>query len=122
MTILKGAKNMQNSFIQYKKAAKLIQILAGIETLLILVLFSIVIINQYNESHQLPQPGSLVGLLIFLYPIFQVITARAVMEHKKWGQVVAIIMAVLLLCAFPIGTILGIYILVCLTKGWNLQD
>lgn len=48
-----------------------------------------------------------VGLILLLY-----FTRRAVLEGRSWGRVASIVIAVLSLLLFPVGTVLGIVMLI----------
>lgn len=66
---------------------------------------------------------SVVALLFTVVPLAISVgiflTGSAVMRHEHWARVVGIIFGVLLLAGFPIGTIVGIYILWQLVFGWD---
>ncbi|THF83913.1 hypothetical protein E7T09_20565 [Deinococcus sp. KSM4-11] len=47
------------------------------------------------------------GLILWLY-----YTRRAVMEGRSWGRVSSIVIAVLSLLLFPVGTVIGIVMLI----------
>lgn len=53
--------------------------------------------------------------------IFYLIIGKAIQKHKEWARIVGIILAILILFAFPIGTLVGGYILWCLIKRWNVK-
>lgn len=63
----------------------------------------------------------LISLSIILVglSIFQLKVGAAIKAHKDWGRVAGIVLGIIQLIGFPIGTILGIYILWCLLKGWD---
>jgi hypothetical protein len=52
-----------------------------------------------------------IGSLIFLLSIPSIIAGIGLLKYKSWARILAIILAVLNLFAFPIGTALGIYTL-----------
>ena len=58
-------------------------------------------------------------LLILVLIILQFKVGSAIKEHKEWGRTVGILLAIIHLFGFPIGTLIGAYILWCLTKGWG---
>ena len=67
---------------------------------------------------------SLVPLLSLTLVIIGVCTLQlkvgtAIKEHKDWGRTVGVILGTIQLLGFPVGTIIGAYILWCLIKGWN---
>lgn len=39
-------------------------------------------------------------------------TRRAVLEGRSWGRIVSIVLGVLSLLSFPLGTVLGIFMLI----------
>lgn len=56
----------------------------------------------------------LIGIgILFLY------IGNAVKKNKQFGKVIGIIIGVVLLFVFPVGTIPGIFILYYLVKGWK---
>ncbi len=59
--------------------------------------------------------GSTLWVIFFFslaWTVFQFFTYRAVNEGKSWGRIAAIVIAVLGLLNFPLGTALGVFMLV----------
>ena len=56
------------------------------------------------------------GLTALAFGLF--LAGRAVTEGKDWGRKVGMVYAVLMLVTFPIGTIVGLYLLWCLALRW----
>ncbi len=56
--------------------------------------------------------GVIVGLIIALFAFLYFKIAKGIEQKKDWAKVVGIIFAVLMLLSIPIGTILGILIIV----------
>ena len=52
------------------------------------------------------------GLIGLAWLIFQFLTLRALQAGKAWARIAAIVIAVLSLLSFPIGTLLGIFMLI----------
>lgn len=46
----------------------------------------------------------------------------AIKQHVGWGRPAGIGIAALQLLAFPVGTLIGAYILWCLIKGWEQPE
>jgi len=61
-------------------------------------------------------------LVLFGVSIFQMYLGKAIKAHKEWSRMVGIILAFLALFAFPIGTLIGGYILWWLIGGWSIPD
>ncbi|WP_161883373.1 hypothetical protein [Deinococcus alpinitundrae] len=59
--------------------------------------------------------GSTLWVIFFVslaWTVFQFFTSRAMQQGKGWARVAAIVIAILGLLNFPIGTALGVFILV----------
>ena len=107
----------------YEKAGRVIRLMAWISGISVLAIAAAVIIPLVAK----PQPAEagpiavvvIVLALIVLFVFFQLALGTAIKQHKEWGRNVGIAYGVLLLFGFPIGTIVGAYILYCLIKGWD---
>jgi hypothetical protein len=55
--------------------------------------------------------GMLIGLCAGILALPQLITGWGLLKYKSWARIVAIVLAVLSLFSFPIGTAIGIYAL-----------
>jgi len=47
---------------------------------------------------------------------------KAVIRHKAWARVVGIVYGVIALVGFPIGTLVGVYVIWQLVFGWKEND
>ena len=45
-------------------------------------------------------------------------TSKGLLKQKKWARIITIILGVLMLFGFPIGTITGVLLIYGTTKGW----
>lgn len=61
--------------------------------------------------------GGVVGLLLLVSSALNLIAGIGVLNYKQWGRIFALVLAVLNLLAFPIGTALGVYTLWALLSG-----
>ncbi len=57
--------------------------------------------------------------LVIAFNYFLFALGKAIKEHKEWGRKVGIGYGAIQLLGFPLGTLLGAYILWCLIKGWD---
>jgi hypothetical protein len=62
----------------------------------------------------LPIVGILVGLLLAAPALSGLAAGYGLLTHKRWARILAIIVGVLSLLIFPLGTIIGFYTLVVL--------
>jgi drug/metabolite transporter (DMT)-like permease len=56
--------------------------------------------------------GIVAGIIAIAFGVIYLMTAKGVEEKKNWAKIVGIIVGILSLFSFPIGTILGIFILI----------
>jgi len=49
------------------------------------------------------------------------ITANALKHHRAWARYLGSFLAFVTLIAFPVGTVLGLFILSYINKGWTEQ-
>lgn len=47
------------------------------------------------------------------------LTARGLRLHQQWARYLGVFLAVISLAAFPVGTVLGLFIISYIHKGWN---
>jgi uncharacterized membrane protein (DUF2068 family) len=102
-------------------------ILSGAAFLLMSVFGSVIIGTSVEENSVI---GSLVvGVMGFVMTVIAVavgvlclMTAKGVVNKKNWAKVVGIVLGILYLPGFPVGTVLGVLILVGLlsseSQGW----
>lgn len=64
-----------------------------------------------------PAPGGWMILLFFLIPLlFHFFVARGAKEGKSWARRASAVIGFVMLFGFPVGTIIGIYLL---SNAWN---
>ncbi len=104
--------------LQYIKAAKLIDFLAWFSLAfgVLMTLFSLFIVSEFKINHIY----ALVFLIVF--PVFMFYISAAIKEHKIWGRNSGIVLGILYLFGFPIGTVVGAYILWKLIWGWEIKN
>ena len=59
--------------------------------------------------------ASLISAILFY------ITTKGLLLQKQWARIITIILGVLMLFGFPVGTIIGIILIYGTTKGWPEQ-
>ena len=59
--------------------------------------------------------GAFGGLLLAILLHF---TSKGLLTQKKWARITTIILGVLMLFGFPIGTMVGVLLIYGTTKGW----
>lgn len=82
--------------------------------------FAILMLALLVFSHDKGSAGAIVFMLLFMGALFFLhrATAAGAMECKPWARTVSLIIAILMLTGIPIGTLIGIYLLINLS-GWD---
>ncbi|MBI3564569.1 MAG: hypothetical protein HY079_05160 [Elusimicrobia bacterium] len=104
----------------YEKAGRLFRLIAWLQLIAFLGILAAIAIPVFATG-RMPPASSLLALLFFIFPAVYFKVGTAIKEHRDWGRTVGIIMGLVSLFGFPIGTLLGAYILWCLIKGWDEQ-
>ncbi len=69
--------------------------------------------------------GIIIGGILITLAIITLKAAKAVEDKKNWGKIFGIVMGIFALTNFPIGTLLGVFILIGLlgkdSEGWFIN-
>jgi uncharacterized membrane protein len=108
----------------YVKAGRIFRFLGWIGIGGIVVAIAIPIMINLNAPSLQPDTSSwlptlLLIVLLSCLSVLQLMVGTAIKEHKNWGRTVGIVLGIIHLFGFPIGTLIGAYILWCLIKGWE---
>lgn len=108
---------MRNTSFSYASAGRTLQAVSFLQAIAILIAILLPIF-----SANVPV-GTTVYLLLLLLaiPIFLFFLGKSIKQHKKWARIVGMICSGILLFGFPIGTVIGGYILLGLVYGWESQ-
>lgn len=109
---------MSDQLMPYEKAGRAIRLLAWLQVVAFIGIVAAIAIPVYAQ-HTAIDPRGFLALLFIAFPVFYLVVGKAIKEHKEWGRNAGIIIGTLMLVGFPIGTIIGAYILWCLIKGWD---
>ena len=104
-----------------QNAAHLLMILGLLVVFIIgTVCISVMMVNFMGE--EVERPDSLfwpIVFAIFSFGFLLLITAHSLKHHRNWARYVGGVLAALSLIAFPVGTVMGLFILSYIHKGWN---
>lgn len=84
------------------------------------VLLSVVVVDvlgvelENPDSYFWPTISVCIGFIVILLA-----TAKGLQLHQQWARYLGLVLAVITLAAFPVGTVLGLFILSNLVKGWK---
>ncbi len=105
----------------YRHAATIFKVLGGLATALSLfILFGMVLQGRDGKDFEIAI-GQTIAMLLFLaaVPGLQFAVAAGLERQKKWARITAIVLSIAFLFAFPIGTVIGIYVIWALTAAWE---
>ncbi|MGD8380192.1 MAG: hypothetical protein PVJ40_03370 [Gammaproteobacteria bacterium] len=112
---------MNRKLLPYEKAGRVFRLLGWIQVGLFLLIFFGFLLSVL--AHDAGATKDAWIMLVFLVsPVFYLTLGRAIMDHKPWGKTVGIILGVIMLFGFPIGTLIGGYVLLSLMNGWDVPD
>jgi len=109
---------MTNQLMPYEKAGWVFRVLAWVQMAAFTILVASIAITMVSQGKISPL-ASFMALLCMVVFLLYFCIGKAIQKHKGWGRTVGIIMGALMLFGFPIGTLIGAYILWCLIKGWD---
>lgn len=92
--------------------------LALLYFLLIVLLAVIYLVADDVSGASIAFPVLVMGILFAAHYF----TAKGAKESRPWARVSSIVIALLLLLGFPIGTLIGIYLLYNTWKPWKQVD
>ncbi|MEJ7808083.1 MAG: hypothetical protein WKG03_19445 [Telluria sp.] len=102
----------------YRRAALIFKVL-GWFAVVVNVFTALVIFGELQNGRT--SLGEFIGLVIFLCAVTaSQFALHAGLERKKnWARIWAIVYAIAFLFAFPIGTVIGAYVIWCMTAAWE---
>lgn len=104
-----------------QSAAHLLAILAWLVLFIIVTItVSVLVVDILGE--ELESPNSSFWPIMFACYCFGFIllaVAHSLKQHRLWARYVAGFFAFISIIAFPVGTVLGLFILSYIRKGWH---
>jgi len=70
-------------------------------------------------ENTMPYLAIVLALVFVVFSIVWLVIGQAIKKHKEWSRITGIIINMPLLIGFPVGTLIGGYIIWCLVKGWR---
>ena len=62
------------------------------------------------------------GGIAVLFGLVDILVGWALLQREEWGRMLAIVMGVITILSFPVGTALGIYTLIILLPAQSEQE
>jgi uncharacterized protein YacL len=104
-----------------QNAAHLVNILSWLIFFIIGVMIaSVLVVDFMAVDYESPNSSFWpIMAACVMFGIVLLITAAGLKKHLQWARYLAAVIAILSLIAFPVGTVMGLFILSYLRKGWN---
>lgn len=81
---------------------------------------SVMVVNHMAKESEHVNPGFWPTITFaFCIGIAFLVTAKNLKSHHRWARYVASFLSIVSLAAFPVGTVMGLFILSYLHKGWH---
>jgi len=105
-------------YLKTARAHRALAVLYGLLTLLLLVLSVVLFVDSSDDELA---PGAVFLVLLLLGALFSMhfFTARAAFQRKNGARIASLVIAVPLLLGFPLGTLIGLYLLENAWKPWD---
>ena len=129
---------MANEMPPHVKAGRLIRLLGWIALLLSLGVPSLIFIDGWIHRFKPPtglytlydvstpplrtHPGVITVILFLAFSFIFLAVGKASKEHKNWARTAGIVLGTIVLPVFPIGTVIGPFILWYRIKGWEIVE
>lgn len=111
--------NAGNALDRYQKAARAFRWLSYLQGgLALILLFSLV--SSALRDKAMPEISAL-GTFLAIAAVAAgfFVLSKAILQRKNWARIAGIIAAIAMLFGFPIGTLIGVYVLINLIKDWD---
>ncbi|MEE9331280.1 MAG: hypothetical protein V3U89_03515 [Methylophilaceae bacterium] len=104
-----------------QNAARLLAILGWLLFFIIgTVIASVLVVSYMGQEAERSTPLFWFTIIaIVCLGLILLMTANSLKRHRHWARYVGGFLAVVSLIAFPVGTVMGLFILSYLHKGWN---
>ena len=115
---MRGAEHLD----PHVRAARVMRLVGWIS--LVLGAAAIVAVFRPSFDANTPLPGVfwVIAVLMVGLPALMIVIAQGLFAQKPWARTAGIVYGVFALFGFPVGTIIGIYVLWQLRKGWPVDS
>jgi len=107
-----------------QKAGRLIRLLGWLSLIAVIGIVAAIAIPQVAAGKGVENIIIIIllSLLLLAIPIIHLYVGSSIKQNKTWAKIIGVIIGILNLLNFPIGTFIGIFILLYLHKGWNESE
>jgi hypothetical protein len=108
-----------DTFSATEKAGRLIRMFGWVNLVLTVALIAAVGISIVAESEFVPAWDWIVFVPAIVLSVVYLLVGAGIKGYKTWAKIAGAALAVFSLLIFPIGTLIGIFVLVYLVRGWK---
>jgi hypothetical protein len=106
---------MKTTLLPFQKVARVIRLMGVLSFVMSVGISWAVLAPSLAAGEAVPPSALVLVALLVAVPLLQFVIARGLFAQRPWARVGAIIYSILALFGFPLGTIIGLYLL------WQLQ-
>jgi hypothetical protein len=110
---------MNESFTSTVKAGRLIQMFGWVNLCFTLAIGAMVAVLGTMDTDVTVEWDALVFAWAGLVSLVYLLVGAGVKEYRTWARIAGAVLAVYCLLSVPIGTLIGVCILVYLVRGWK---
>lgn len=108
-----------DTFSATVKAGRLIRMFGWVNLTFTLGVIAAVGIVTLTDSELIPEWNWLVFAPAIVLSLVYLLVGAGIKSYKTWAKITGAALAVFSLLIFPIGTLIGIFVLVYLVRGWK---
>ena len=113
---------MAGALYPHERAARVMRLVGWVSLVLGAAAVVAVFFPSFEAHKALTGVFWVIALLMVGLPALMIVIAQGRFAQKPWARTAGIVYVVFALFGFPIGTIIGIYVLWQLRKGWPVDS
>jgi hypothetical protein len=102
----------------YEKAGRVVRLAGWFELAGAAIILATVVAPSIAHGSAAREGFGIAMLVIAVFAVFQLFLGKAIQDHKDWARKTGIVLYAIQLLGFPIWTLISIYVLWGLIKGW----
>lgn len=110
---------MNESFTSTVKAGRLIQMFGWVNLFFAATIAAMIALLGTTDPDLTVEWNVLVFMWAGLVSLAYFLVGESVKQHRAWAKIAGAALAVYCLLSVPIGTLIGVFVLVYLVRGWK---
>lgn len=114
-----SVKQRSSKLMSHEKAGRVIRLMAVLGMVGVAAMGVAILLPALSMDQPLPMALVVMLLVLFALAVGLFFVGRAVMRHESWARTLGILYGAISLLGFPIGTLIGAYVLWQLVFRWG---